>query len=416
LLCFPQQTQQRKSLNLSIDIAERQKSKKEARKMKKILSLIVIVGLCLSIMLMFPPRASSAVSGPVGYWKFDEGFGATASDNSGNGNTGTLNGPTWVEGVSGSALSFDGVDDYVSVPTSSSIAVQGTQVSLECWIKPATNLDSSLSHVVCIIDKGDEYAFLLNPSEYGRIWFAVILQPGPAINWQGVTTITDHWIAGTWYHLTGTYDGSYLRIYVNGVLQNSRALSGSLNLPTSFPLTIGAHSLGFDDNFNGIIDEVKVYNYPIIPSTTSITLTPSTGFASTTVNGLGFTNNSKVTIAWDGTVIPSVPSSVTTDANGTFAALISVLTQTAAGVHTVNVTDESGNWAAATFTVVDMIGPQGPAGLQGQQGPKGDKGDNGPLGPAASLGDTQLVLIAFPTAASIFALCIAVVALLRKRS
>lgn len=163
----------------------------------------------------------------------------------------------------------------------------------------------------------------------------------------------------------------------------------------------------------------------------TLALTPSIGFASTTVVGSGFSNNSKITINWDGTTIPSIPSSATTDATGSFTVLISVPTQTSPGSHTVNVTDESGNWATATFTVVDMTGPQGPAGLQGQQGPKGDtgpqgstgpqglkgdKGDTGSQSPATSLGDTQLALIAFPTAASIFALCIAVVALLRKRN
>lgn len=169
----------------------------------------------------------------------------------------------------------------------------------------------------------------------------------------------------------------------------------------------------------------------------AVNVIPDSGFASTTVVGSGFSNNSKVTITWDGTTIPSIPSPVTTDATGNFTALISVPTQTAPGVHTVNATDESGDWTTATFTVVDMTGPQGPVGLQGQQGPKGekgdkgdtglqgstgpqglkgDKGDTGLQGPAATLGDTQLVLIAFPTATSIVALCIAVVALLRRKT
>jgi len=155
-----------------------------------------------------------------------------------------------------------------------------------------------------------------------------------------------------------------------------------------------------------------------------VALMPSTGFASTTVSGSGFSGNSSVTITWDGITIPSIPNPTTTDATGSFVAMISIPTQTAPGTHTVNATDESGNWATATFTVVDMTGPQGSTGLQGQQGPKGDtglqgstgpqgpKGDTGPQGPT---GENQLVLIAFPTAASIVALCIAVVALLRRK-
>ena len=167
-----------------------------------------------------------------------------------------------------------------------------------------------------------------------------------------------------------------------------------------------------------------------------VVLTPSSGFASTTLAGSGFTNNSEVTITWDGTAIPTIPNAVIADTNGNFSALISVPTQNVPGIHTVNATDGTGNWATATFVVIDMTGQQGPAGLQGQQGPKGDtglqgptgstgpqglKGDIGPQGPKGdtgsqgSAGENQLVLIAFPTAASILALCIAVVALLRRK-
>jgi hypothetical protein len=54
--------------------------------------------------------------------------------------------------------------------------------------------------------------------------------------------------------------------------------------------------------------------------------------------------------------------------------------------------------------------------VQGPKGDKGDMGDTGPQGPAGSPGENQLVLIAFPTAASIIALCISVAALLRRKS
>lgn len=155
-----------------------------------------------------------------------------------------------------------------------------------------------------------------------------------------------------------------------------------------------------------------------------ITLTPSSGFSSTIIIGSGFSNNSRITISWDGTTIPSVPNPVTTDTNGDFAAIISIPTQTAVGAHTVSVTDESDNLTTEIFTVVDMTGPQGPtgdtgpAGTQGLQGPQGPIGSTGPIGPQGPAGNAQelLIIVALPTIVSVLAICLATVALLRKRS
>lgn len=191
--------------------------------------------------------------------------------------------------------------------------------------------------------------------------------------------------------------------------------------PNGTYVAFGSVKSGNDDIWRATI---------VIEGVPRVTLTPSTGFASTTIAGSGFSTSSEITITWDGTIVPSIPSPVTTDANGSFTALISVPTQTSPGSHVINASDETGNWAGATFSVVDMTGPTG---LQGQQGPKGDtglqgstgpqgpKGDTGPqgskgdTGPQGPPGENQLVLIAFPTAASILALCIAVVALLRRK-
>jgi hypothetical protein len=409
--------------------------------MKKILMLTMIVGLCFSTILIFLPRVKAAGPAPVGYWKFDEVSGTIANDSSDNGNTGTLNnGPQWVDGVIGNALKFDGVDDYIYVPHSSSLDIIGNQMTVEFWMKLTNGWhpDPGASYIYdqILYDKGDAYVAAMIKST-GALRFDIpYVPPYPETN-------KNNWDADTWYHIANVFDGSQIRIYINGVLDKAETVIGSVSRST-INLAIGSHCYGGKHFFNGIIDEFAIYNYARIAEDiardadiSSIALTPSTGFASTTVVGLGFSNNSRVTITWDGTTIPSIPSPLTTDVIGSFAALISVPTQTASGVHTVNATDESGNWATATFTVVDMRGPQGPAGLQGQQGSKGDKGDEGdtglqgpagpqgskgdkgdtgPQGPAGLLGENQLVLIAFPTAASIFALCIAVVSLLRKKT
>lgn len=69
-------------------------------------------------------------NGLVGFWSFDEGSGTIASDSSGNDNTATLtNGPIWTSGEIGGALSFDGIDDYVSFASQA----QST-MSISAWV------------------------------------------------------------------------------------------------------------------------------------------------------------------------------------------------------------------------------------------------------------------------------------------
>lgn len=172
----------------------------------------------------------------------------------------------------------------------------------------------------------------------------------------------------------------------------------------------------------GFTGAVVTDNYPLmVPlplSAGAIALTPQTGFASTTITGSGFTATSRITITWDGTTIPSVPNPPITDASGSFAALISVPTQTAPGMHTVNATDGFGNWAIATFNVIDMTGPKGDTGQQGAtgaQGVNGTKGDKGDQGPPGNMQDI-LAVVALPTIVSVLAICLATVAILKKRS
>jgi prenyltransferase beta subunit len=128
--------------------------------------------------------------------------------------------------------------------------------------------------------------------------------------------------------------------------------------------------------------------YPFSPH---LSLTPNAGIAATTLVGSGFASNSAVTVTWDTTTIPTLPSRVLTDQYGNFTAIVTVPTQNSPGFHTIEATDELGGRANGTFAVIDMRGPQGPKGETGDtgpQGPKGETGDTGPQGPKGETGDT----------------------------
>lgn len=181
--------------------------------------------------------------------------------------------------------------------------------------------------------------------------------------------------------------------------------------------------------------EGKWYGFSI-KGFADLTLVPTTGFAATTIDASGFAPNAEITITWDGTPIPTVPSTLTTDASGSFTAIISVPTQNDPGNHTVNATDEYGNSAEVTFTVLDMTGPQGPQGEIGPQGPQGatgpqgetgEQGATGPQGPQGPQGATgpqgetgpssevPIEYVAVPVIPSIAAIALAIFALVRKK-
>jgi len=108
-----------------------------------------------------------------------------------------------------------------------------------------------------------------------------------------------------------------------------------------------------------------------------ITLSPPQGFAMTIISGSGFDELKSVSITYDGVIQPTVPMSIQTNASGCFTAIIAVPDELAVGTHNITATDSQGCSASATFTVVNMEGPQGPAGPEGPQGAQGVAGQNG---------------------------------------
>ena len=83
---------------------------------------------------------SNASAELVGHWKFDEGSGTKAYDSSGNGNDGTFNGnPKWVAGHFGTAVEFDGSDDWIECGNDQSLDL--TKWTITFWLKVNQNKD-----------------------------------------------------------------------------------------------------------------------------------------------------------------------------------------------------------------------------------------------------------------------------------
>jgi len=190
------------------------------------------------------------VPGLVAQWKFDETIGVVASDSSGA-NPGTLvNGPARTAGVASGALNFDGVDDHVNVPDSAVLDFGGT-FSISLWFNPSQGITAS-SGRKDLLKKFLSYWLIFNyPSNDGKLSF--VLNSGSPV----LKSTTSAWIAGQWYHVVATGDGSTLRLFVNGVLEASMA-STVTPVVNGYPLQIGGNTeQGY--YFAGAIDEVRLY-------------------------------------------------------------------------------------------------------------------------------------------------------------
>lgn len=194
-------------------------------------------------------------TGRVLDWRFDEGSGETAHDFSGYNNRGLLNDsnvtnadgftlPQWVEGKTGTALKFDGKDDYVHAADSPSLDVPN-HIAIEVWI----NLDDTtgLTDQTYFSTKGVPYEMTHCPyvCRYYFNWYlgngiassSTRTECGPRVE-SGRGPLGRN----EWTHLTFSYDGVSVKIYINGALVGDYTTTPA-NTPLQLndePLRLGA--------------------------------------------------------------------------------------------------------------------------------------------------------------------------------
>jgi Zn-dependent metalloprotease/subtilisin family serine protease len=186
------------------------------------------------------------------YWKMDEGSGTSLYDATAFANTGTITGAIWSTGHLNTGLSFDGVDDNVTIPSSSSLSITRL-ITLSAWIKP-TSTSRAWQRVLCKDNETTSSAYDLGLTSSGGIYFA-LFSGGSQYYLSGTAAVQ----AGVWTHIAGTWDGTTMRIYLNGVLQpQTLAFSGPITT-TSDPVRIGKSSTS-QYAFYGSIDEARIYS------------------------------------------------------------------------------------------------------------------------------------------------------------
>ncbi|MFI5316441.1 MAG: LamG domain-containing protein, partial [Myxococcota bacterium] len=200
--------------------------------------------------LALADSAGASSAGLVAAYGFDESSGSSVNDVSGSGNTGFLvTGATRTSaGKFGGAVVFDGATGLITIADSPSLDLT-SGMTLEAWVYP-TQPPSDWRD---IIYKALDLYYLEGASP----------QNGGAPGTGGTFTSGQLFAASalpqnTWSHLAATYDGTTLRLYLNGTQIGTKAQTGPIHTSTA-PLTIGGDG-AYSQFWGGKIDEVRVYN------------------------------------------------------------------------------------------------------------------------------------------------------------
>ena len=229
----------------------------------------------------------SVFSRPVAAYNFEEASGSKVIDASGHGNHGTRSGNSRItQGRFGKALSFDGLNDWVTVNDAASLDLT-TGMTVEAWVYPTESMTGwrTLLTKESPPDRASYYLHANSDTD----------QPATGVfigDYQDVRG--GPWLLpDTWVHLAGTYDGTTQRLYVNGTEVANRPQSRPIEVSGGV-LRIGGNSI-LGELFKGRIDEIRVYNRALSAAEITTDMNTSVATSSPPVFLVGDKNVTPVT-------------------------------------------------------------------------------------------------------------------------
>ena len=221
--------------------------------------------------LLYPPANNA--SGLAAYYKLDDASGTTAINSTG-GTNGTLqNLPTWQTGpaqFASNSLNFDGIDDVVTIPDNNSLDITAA-ITLEAWVYATKN--TGIQNVVSKSSQSINTGYIFPRSDNG--WASAVMYLHIGGGWRQLSATYPS--LNTWNHLAATYDGTTMRVYINGTQAASAAQTGAITANTN-ALALG-NQPGYSEFFGGTVDEVRVWNVARtageISTNMNITLVPA---------------------------------------------------------------------------------------------------------------------------------------------
>ncbi len=183
--------------------------------------------------------------------------------------TGTLNGctssssTTVVVNTPATALHFDGSDDYITAGTSlNPVLDNASALTAEAWIYPTSFTGGAGNSLGCIVGNywtlNDNMQFLLRKDNNYMVFYVNL-----GAGFIGISSPANSIVLNTWQHVAGVWDGTTIKLYINGVLQATAAAVGSsLGTHTTNPVLVGTNFFGnggAPEIFTGKIDEVRLW-------------------------------------------------------------------------------------------------------------------------------------------------------------
>jgi chitodextrinase len=203
----------------------------------------------------------AATGGLLAAYAFNEASGSSAGDASGGGLTGTLtNGAGWGVGRNSGGLSLDGSNDYVELGNPAALQLTGS-MTVSAWVNPTAFPRDDAAIVSKRTSSKIGYQLDTTVDRGTRtVGFKLTSSTGGTMFRYGATTLQ----AGTWYFVTGVYDAatSQMHVYVNGQLDDG-VLLGTVTASqqnSTANVNIGRRPGSNNFNFNGRIDDVRIYN------------------------------------------------------------------------------------------------------------------------------------------------------------
>lgn len=248
---------------------------------------LAIVGL----MLTAPSGAAVDPGSVIGVWLMDEGGGDVVKDYSGEGQNGTVVGnASWGAGKIGGAMVFDG-ETHVEIPDTDATRL-GTSQSLTLWLNPTEEVGDWCR----LVGKGaaDPRNFGMWRENAGWLLYQIYADGGAGNAWESGNAVTEAPL-GEWTHMAGSYDGTEMILYVNGVPVFTAAFDMT-PWTSEDPLTFGA-AVDMHGWFFGSIDEIGIFNSILSEDDVNTIMNDGLGAV---VNLTAVSSQDKLAVTWGG--------------------------------------------------------------------------------------------------------------------